>query len=132
MQVTNTQQAMPEGDLTQLKSSIAAFLSKAQAPVTASPAATADSAIDSTGAAAPARGAGSPPRKTPDKTTLAKKSKAGTEPAAPALSTCEGQMAELSKWNSILSTGCGFSAQDMECADWLASSLKYVAQPILC
>ena len=120
---------MSEGDLDQLKNSIAAFLSKSHAPVIVSPAAIAGSATDNTAAAATARAAGSPPPRTPDKATTAKKGQAGTEPPPPALSTCEGQMAELSKWHSIVNTG--FAAQDAECADWLASVLKYVAEPIL-
>lgn len=90
------------------------------------PAVALDSTPNDVPAAAPTRASASPSPKASDKTAAVKKGKAGTEPAALILSTCEGQMAEFAKWNSMLSPTSGCATQDAECADWLASSLKFV------
>ena len=112
---------MSDTELHHLRSALAAFLSKSRMPAVAL-----DSTPNDVPAAAPTRASASPSPKASDKTAAVKKGKAGTEPAALILSTCEGQMAEFAKWNSMLSPTSGCATQDAECADWLASSLKFV------
>lgn len=114
---------MSDTELSKLRTALATFLSKSQAPEAATAAEAAGVNASDVPAAATGRAAGSPPLKTPDKSATAKKGKAGAEPALPALSTPEGQLIELGKWNSMLDTSSGFAAQDAECADWFASLL---------
>ena len=126
LQVSNAQQPMSDTELRHLRSALAAFLSKSRMPAVAS-----DSTPDDVPAAAPTRASASPSPKASDKSAAVKKGKVGTEPAALPLSTCEGQMAEFAKWNSMLSSTSGCAAQDADSADWLASLLRLVVgQPV--
>lgn len=126
-QVSNSQTPLLPAELDHLRARLGACLSK-------SPPVPSNATAPKTAPDAPARdatppAAASPPPKTPDKTAAAKKSKADAEPVVPVLSTVEGQMAELGKWNSILSLDTGFVVQDAACADWLAGLLRFVTGP---
>lgn len=122
VQVTESQQALPDADLDELRSSLRAFFTKQpgppssrsapvpQAPDSSLPPATASKAVE----------------KASDKTAAAaaKKGKGSNEPAVPTLQTVPGQIAELSRWSSMLEADAGLVLQDADFADWLAMLLK--------
>ena len=120
LQVTDSQQALGDAELSKLKSSISAFFAKDQSLLDSQPIVPVHSEGPSVEASAPAAAAVAPA-----KAAAPKKGKAGSDPAVPLLSTVPGQQQELEKWSSMLHTETGLILQDVECAEWLHSLLKH-------
>ncbi len=123
-QVTDTQQALGEADLSRLKASVSAFFSKQQGPPSDRSSTTPlveESAASSTTTAS----AAAPVSKAAEKAIApTKKGKGGSDPAVSVLSIVAGQQQELTRWSNMLQTDNGIILQDAKCAEWLAGLLK--------
>ena len=125
--MNESQQALAVPDLDKLNFSLSSFLSKQQGPTSnrSTPDAQAQQSGGPQAASAPAsKATDQAADKAADKAALAKKGKGVAEPAVPLLQTVPGQVAELSRWSSMLQTNSGIVLQDNNLADWLADLLR--------